>query len=704
MCLDAFFSSQPEPASSTVQSRVPEPSTSRWSLTLPGLALFLLTLLVFAPALRNGWTGWDDTAYVINNPLLKSLGGLYRIWVTGQSEQYYPVTFTSYWIQYRLWGDNPGGYHAVNVVLHACNAVLCLALMRSLGLNRLGSFVAAGLFAIHPTQVMSVAWIAEHKNTLCGLFTFTSMLCFVHFRRAESRSWAWYIASLSAFLLAMLSKTAVVGLPLSLLVLDRFVLNTPWSRSIARVAPLLLIAFAIGALTFFFEQKFISTDVPFLAERLQISGAAPWVYLSHLLWPAQLSPAYPLWSVNASVLVWWLPLIACLGVVVILALWLRRANSAAARLTTWGVAHFTLILGPSLGVIAFANLELTYVSDHFLYLASFGLFAPLGQLSDRFAMRSRARVRIASAGIMFPLLLVAGVSMRDCGVYRDAISLWTRAAAVSPDNYIVQIGLAESLDSTGKRAEAVPHYQRAAEIRPNRPDAWLFLGRAAQRANDTRTAEDAFRRALSLAPNDIPAMTGLAETLERTGRINDALATFEKAVQLDTRTEHVEPRIGLAKMYLGFARYEDALTQFSTVAELRPDLTLGHLGKSQSLRALRRDADAANAARVGLRTIRTDVALLNMLARILATSRDDAVRDPIQAERQISLALEQTDMKNPIVLETWALTLAANGKRDEAMQALAKAVHYFRQLGNERAAAKCDNLSARIAKGEDIRE
>ncbi|MDX2133052.1 MAG: tetratricopeptide repeat protein [Planctomycetota bacterium] len=676
------------------------PAAGTWRLAPAAVALFIGTLLVLSPALRNSWTGWDDTAYVLNNPLMHAPDALARIWTTRDTEQFYPLTFTSYYVQHAIFGAAPAGYHAVNLVLHALNAVLCLALARALGLGRWAALFAAALFAIHPTQVMSVAWIAEHKNTLCGTFAFASALAWVRSARS-TRVALWYAVSLLAFVLAMLAKTAVIGLPFALVLLDTFVLRTTWGGRIARIVPMLIAAVALGVITYLFEQKFVDRQspdwIPSLAQRLQIAGAAPWAYLWHLAWPWRLSPAYGPWGVDAARLLWWLPLgVSALAGVALL---VGHGRGRVSGWWVWGAGHFLLLLGPTLGIIAFGNLAVTPVSDHFLYLASFGLFLPAARAGEHLA--ARLNPTPIAAGAALALVACGLLSFRDTRVYRDAVSMWTRGVEVAPNNYTAHLALAEGLSKSGRVREALPHYQRAVELRPNWPDAWLFLGATSRDAGDIETAARAFGRAFELSPANVEAAVGLASVLELQGEIERALALFEGAVAREPR--HLEARLGLAKMYLGYARYSDALSQFEAARALRPDLSWTHLGVATSLRGLRRHADAIASLREGLRRVPDDVAVLNMLARLLSTAPDDSARNGPEGVELASRAVE-IGGGHPHLLDTLAAALAESGRAADASRVSSEAAALHARYNTPEAAAQSRELAARYAQGERLRE
>ena len=179
--------------------------------------IFFVTLLVYIPAMQGGFI-WDDDRYVTENPTLKSVEGLTQTWLKPSANpQYYPLVFTSFWLEYRLWGPNPTGYHVFNVLLHALNALLLWLLLNQLQVP--GAWFAAMFFALHPVQVESVAWVSERKNVLSGLFYFGSAVCLFRFfgidgeAEDQTKKWFWYVLGFVLFLAALLSKTVTSSLP-----------------------------------------------------------------------------------------------------------------------------------------------------------------------------------------------------------------------------------------------------------------------------------------------------------------------------------------------------------------------------------------------------------------------------------------------------------------------------------------------------------
>jgi len=268
-------------------------------------ALVLLTLVAYVPVMTRGGFVWDDDDYVTENPTLRDVRGLARIWLEpGATPQYYPMTFTSLWLDHHLWGDRPAGYHVVNVALHAANAVLLWRVLALLSLP--GAWLAAAIFAVHPVHVESVAWIAERKNVLSGLFYLLTVLLYLKAQDGGPRR-RWMLAgSVGMFALALVSKASVMVLPAALVVLDIYPLRRlGGSREgligrAARAVWLEKIPFAIlglgGAIVTYYAQKVNLFITPLerypLSARPAMVFYSLWFYLGKTAVPQALSPLY----------------------------------------------------------------------------------------------------------------------------------------------------------------------------------------------------------------------------------------------------------------------------------------------------------------------------------------------------------------------------------------------------------------------------
>ncbi|HUI07690.1 MAG TPA: hypothetical protein VL486_11875 [Verrucomicrobiae bacterium] len=224
-------------------------------------ALVVLVLVAYLPALRGGFL-WDDNAYVTENQALRTPNGLGEIWFKpGTTPQYYPLVFTSFWLEYRLWRLQPFGYHLVNVLLHAANAVLLWRVLRRLEIA--GAWWAAAIFALHPVMVESVAWVTERKNVLSCLFYLLAALAYFRFRPltngsvVRARDWRFYPLSLAFFLCALLSKTVTCSLPAVLVLLLWWKGGRIEKRDARALAPLFGLGAALGLMTVWWEERLV---------------------------------------------------------------------------------------------------------------------------------------------------------------------------------------------------------------------------------------------------------------------------------------------------------------------------------------------------------------------------------------------------------------------------------------------------------------
>ena len=348
--------------------RRPTPATRPrdWRVQCSLLALLLTaTFAAYYPAWHGGLL-WDDDAHVTRSEL-RSAAGLWRIWFDlGATQQYYPLTHSAYWAQYQVFGDATFGYHAANIALHALSAFLLALTLRRLDVP--GAWLAAGVFALHPVHVESVAWITELKNTLSGVFYLGSALAYVRFDdRRESRH---YAAALILFVLALLGKTVTATLPAALLVVLWWRRgHLRWRANVRPLVPFFVIGAAAGLTTAWVEETLIGArGAGFeltVIERCLVAGRAVWFYLGTLVWPANLTFVYPRWQIDPQELTQFLYPLAVIALLA--ALWLLR-NRVRAPLAALLIFCGTLL--PALGFLNVYPFRYSYVADHFQYLAS----------------------------------------------------------------------------------------------------------------------------------------------------------------------------------------------------------------------------------------------------------------------------------------------------------------------------------------------
>lgn len=543
----------------------------------------LIAAVVHLPSLRNGFTNWDDTPYISNNPHLRSVEGLKRIWLTTESPQYYPLTFTSFWIEYQLWGERPVGYHAVNVGLHALNAMLVVGLLRVLGMSVGCALAVAVLFAVSPIQVMSVAWIAQRKNTLSMVFGMLAMLAAA--RYFERERIGWYIAALVAFAAALLSKATWVVLPLVIALTAVWLQGVGWRRVILPIAPFVAFSVLSVVVTSAMERQYTEPGDLTLLERLPIApGALLWYYGKTLL-PVGLAPFYPTWP--AGWLDWqtWLVIL----LVVVAAGVLIAARNVMPRFVRWGIVTFAIHLVPIIGIASFGNIALTWVSDHYVYYAAVSLYAALvtaiaGVLGALPAQRRSqiGGVLLSAAGGM----MVYG-AMQYTPVFRDGFTFWQRTIEVNPRLEVAYQGRAYAHVAARRYDQAIADMKRAIELNPRRYQMRVDLGWLYNQVGRHAEAIRTLRDLLKDDPANAKAMVLLADALlAEKGDSSEAEAMYLEALRVAPGYD--EAANNLALMYAQLRRTEEAERVVRQALEVNP-------GSAQLWRALGQHCDRLGA-------------------------------------------------------------------------------------------------------------
>ncbi len=584
--------------------------------------IVVLTIGAYWPATHAGFI-WDDKPLITENRLVRAGDGLRRFWFTTEPPDYYPLTWSVWWLEWRLWGNNPTGYHLLNVLLHAANAVLVWQALQRLKVA--GAWVAALVFAVHPVNVATVAWISEQKNTLSLLFFLIACLLYLRFDDESRRRWYWL--SLAAFLLALLSKTAVVMLPVVLL------LCVWWRRRQLRTkdwllsAPFFLVSLVFGLVTIWFQsQRALEGAVvrpEGFWERLAAAGWVPWFYLWKALWPVDLMVIYPKWRVEPSQ---WLSYAPGLAWLICFAVCYRKRTSWG-RPLLFGLGYFVGMLFPVLGFFDQGFYVYALVADHWQYHAIIGVIAVVvaawGPL-----LRGNWQHGIGAAVV---LLLAVGTWKR-AGVYKHDETLWLDNVARNPSAWTYN-NLANSLREAGKTAEALPYferavqlgpdlapirynygvalrlagriqeeiaqYRRALEINPKYAEVHYNLGLALWQAGNQAEAMRHWELAVQSKPDMTDAHNNLGVALGRIGRAEEELWHYQQAVRIDPT--YAKARNNLADALARRGRTQEAIEQYRQTLRLQPDLAQARCSLGLLLAAERRFEEAMSQYREALR-------------------------------------------------------------------------------------------------------
>ncbi len=515
-------------------------------------ALFIIiaTFLAYLPAIRSGFI-WDDDTHVTHNAALKRPDGLMLIWTRlGATPQYYPMTHTSFWIEHKLWGDRPLGYHVTNVALHVTSALLLWRILTLLGLT--GAWLAATIFALHPIEVESVAWVTERKNVLSGALYFGAMLAYLRASRdGGAPSWGGYALALVLFVGAVLSKTVAGTLPAALaLILWWRDGRLPW-RHAPYLAPMFVVGVAMGLLTGRMERTVVGAAGPewdwSVIERCLIAGRALWFYPYKLLVPVNLSFIYERWEIDARAAWQYLfPLAALLLVVALFVLRNRIGRGPLACVLYYGGTLF-----PALGFVNVYPHRYSFVADHFQYLAGVGLIVFISGIVSRAFAKPQARV-----GFTVTLALVLGVlTWHQAGMYRNARTLWERTLDRNPRAWIAHDHLGEILGATDPAA-AAGHFAAAIELEPKHVEGYIGLGNLLLRRGDINGAIEQFRRAVAARPDKPLPYYHLGNALASAGDPAAAAGAHEQALDADPR--FLFSRLRLVELYTRLGRGDDA--------------------------------------------------------------------------------------------------------------------------------------------------
>ncbi|MAF66045.1 MAG: hypothetical protein CMJ84_10375 [Planctomycetes bacterium] len=536
---------------------------------LPALLLVAATILCYAPSLPGEFI-WDDDMNVTQNETLRDVEGLGELWIPQNTPQYYPLTFSVFWLQYQLWELEPAGYHLVNLLLHALNALLLWKLLARIGAR--GAGLAAALFALHPLQVESVAWVMELKNVLSGTFYLLAAGAYLNFdesRESGESGAGSYALTLVLFVAALLSKSVTSTLPAALILVLLFRRRALDARRLVPLAPLFVVGIGLALHTAHIERVWVGAQghefVFSAAERVLIASRALLFYPAKLLAPWPLLFNYPRWELDPSALGhWW-----SVAAVTVLALVALLAYRRGARGPALAAAFFAGSAIPALGFVTYYPMLFAFVADHFVYLPCVGVLllvaAGWTSLVTRLAWPRPA--------LLVPAVLAGALTLAQSAHFADAQTLYRHTLAHNPDSWLCQselgalllrrgreLGreqgaaeLAEArtllanavarkddhfmirwnnallLSTIGENAAALEHARRAAELRESWAEPPALAAVLLHRMGRTEEAEVWSRRALKADPEHFTAHLFLADRTRTTGRAAEAAEHYAAA-------------------------------------------------------------------------------------------------------------------------------------------------------------------------------
>ncbi|MEW6303903.1 MAG: tetratricopeptide repeat protein [Verrucomicrobiota bacterium] len=703
-------------------------------------ALALLTLAVFAPVRNFDFVNYDDNLYISENPVVReglTADTIRWAFTTTSVSNWHPVTWLSYLLDVELFGLNPRWFHLENVLLHTVNALLLLGLLQRLTGAFWRSALVAALFAWHPLHVESVAWVSERKDVLSTLFWLLATWAYA--RYAQTNSPRWYAAGLGAFALGLMAKPMLVTLPCTFILLDHWPLHRrplpEWRTESWRVAiewhakekwPFFGLAAVASLITVAAQsgEAVVSVDQLPLGLRLSNAVGSYAAYLGRTIWPFQLAAHYPhpeswpWWQVGGALLI-----LAGMSAVAI-----RQVKARPYLLIGWLWYLGTLV--PVIGIVQVGDQAL---ADRYTYVPLLGVFVMVAwALADAVALKPQLRAgAIAATGLALTACL--WLTARQVQTWRDSVTLFTHAIQISPHDAMAHNNLALALAAQGKAAEARSHYEAAVRLRPTHALAHNNLANLL--ANEGRLVEAIrhYELALQHQPQFSHAHFNLALALIEKGDREAALQHLFETLRLHpTPQAHlqaanllgarpaeaerhyrealrrspglVEADLNLGLLLIRQGRHAEAAPLLENAVRARPDSAVAHYRLALALLGLNQAAPAVARLRDAVRLKADWPEPLTLLARLLATHPDAAVRHGRDALAFAQQAVQLTGGANVMSLDTLAVAHAENGSFAEATAAAQRALSLARQLGQPALAAQIEQRLKLYEANQPFRE
>jgi Flp pilus assembly protein TadD len=512
--------------------RRPAGLNDRW--TVPGVCLFLaaMTWLVFGQTVHHEFVNYDDEAYVYENPVVQkglTWEGFRWAFTHNVNVNWTPLTVISHMLDCQFYGLQAGGHHFTSVLLHMASVIVLFLVLKKMTTALWRSAFVAAVFAIHPLHVESVAWIAERRDVLSGLFFMLTLGAYAGYVR-HRWSLGRYLTVALMLALALMSKPMVVTLPLVLLLLDYWPLKrftqsggrlVPW-RLIVEKVPLLALSGAACVATLFAQKEAI-VPLP-LSVRIGNALVSYVAYLGQMIYPAGLAVLYP--HPGSSLALW--KIIAAFVLLLAISAW----AIAAWRKRPWFLFGWLWYLGMLVPVIGLIQSGLRAHADRYTYLPQIGLYLLLTWAAAELCAGWRHRRGVLGGGSMIILMALIFCARAQTAYWRNSELLWTHTLACTSDNCVAHNDLGNALLQKGSVEEAIAHYQTALQIKPDYAVAHNNLGNALLKTGNVDEAITQYQQALQIKPDNAEFHINLGCALLQKGSMDEAITHFQKALQI----------------------------------------------------------------------------------------------------------------------------------------------------------------------------
>jgi tetratricopeptide (TPR) repeat protein len=652
--------------------------------------LMLAIVGVFGQTVGHDFVNYDDNKYVYKNPHVAdggTIAGLAWAFTSRHASNWHPLTWLSHMLDGRLYGLAPWGHHLTNVVLHAATAILLfLVLWRATGGLWPSAFVAA-LFAVHPLRVESVAWVAERKDVLSGLFFMMTLGAYVNYVRRPF-SLVRYLTVMAFFCLGLMAKPMLVTLPLVLLLLDYWPLGRMTARQPARrtcfweKVPLLMLSAASCAATLWAQTEAIAAndrlDLPLRLGNAAVSCVG---YLEQLFCPVGLAALYPypeaglgFWKVATAVLV----LVAISSGAVV---WRRRCPYL---LVGWLWCLGMLV--PVIGLIAVGSQAM---ADRYTYLTQIGLSIALAWGATDLTRSWPRRGLVCGIASAMVIAIMSGAAWRQTCYWRNSETLWRHTLACTTGNSIAHYNLGVDLADRGRISEAIGQYQKALKVRPGYAEVHYNLGVLLANRGEIDQAIAHYRAALQIVPNFSEAHNNLGSALASRGQFGEAIVHYRQA--LDILPEFAEAHNNFGNALAGQGRIDEAMMHYRQALDLKPDYVEAHNNLGSALARQGRIDEATSHYRRAL-AIKPDYAEAHNNLGAALQRREQTAEAIAQYEAALAIEPKYAEAHNNL-----GAVLGQQGRLAEAI------VHFRKALEiNPRHEAASRNLGIALGQRDTI--
>ncbi|KJJ84297.1 Tetratricopeptide TPR_2 repeat protein [Candidatus Omnitrophus magneticus] len=561
------------------------------------LQIFVIAIacfIVYAKSLNNGFI-WDDDQYVHKNHWISESEGPKVFWLTREMPQYYPMVFTTFWLEHKAWGLNAKGYHSVNLLFHILNAVFLFFLVHKL-YPRIAFFVAL-LFAVHPIQAETVAWITERKNVLSLFFLLSSALAYVRFD--QKKNTVNYLQSIVFFVLALLSKSIAAFFACVPIIYKWWKDGRLAWREVIISIPFFGVGLVAGLNTAYLEVHKVGAlgmewDFTFL-ERIVLMGRTLFFYIYKLCVPLEFMFFYPRWTINIYEIGQWVFVSIIAGIPIIFFLARKKIGRGAVTL----FILYILSMLPASGILNVYPMQYSFVADHFSYLSvpillilicSAGVFL-LDRINNSkyFSRKGKMKNYVTGAGIAMVIYL--GIkTMLLTGDYKDERTLWENLLKKNPTAGIACNNLGNIYALENKNKEAMELFLQAMRLEPRNAKAYTNMGNAYYMKGNAKDALYYYQQAAVIDPSFYETYNNIASAYAVLGENGKAVLYYKKALSLNPQFPWSHNNLG--RIYQRMGKYDEAIASYKKAIEFTPWFQQAYVNLAKLYSALGMQAEA----------------------------------------------------------------------------------------------------------------